>query len=88
MQNSGSYISMNWRGRPLVSHEVVVQLIGATMTKTGLKVKAKLDTRKYPLKIKVSNEEMASLNIEPHKFHGEWNYTIKPRKLKKSKRLS
>ena len=83
-----SYISMNWRGRPLVSHEVVVQLIGATMTKTGLKVKAKLDTRKYPLKIKVSNEEMASLNIEPHKFHGEWNYTIKPRKLKKSKRLS
>jgi hypothetical protein len=83
-----SYISMTWRGRPLVSHEVVVQLIGATMTKTGLKVKAKLDTRKYPLKIKVSNEEMASLNIEPHKFHGEWNYTIKPRKLKKSKRLS
>jgi hypothetical protein len=83
-----SYISMNWRGRPLVSHEVVVQLIGATMTKTGLKVKATLDTRKYPLKIKVSNEEMASLNIEPHKFHGEWNYTIKPRKLKKSKRLS
>jgi len=79
-----SYISMNWRGRPLVSHEVVVQLIGATMTKTGLRVKAKLDTRKYPLKIKVSNEEMASLNIEPHKFHGEWNYTIKPRKLKKS----
>ena len=53
-----------------------------------MKVKAKLDTRKYPLKIKVSNEEMASLNIEPHKFHGEWNYTIKPRKLKKSKRLS
>ncbi len=71
-----------------MSHEVVVQLIGATMTKTGLKVKAKLDTRKYPLKIKVSNEEMASLNIEPHKFHGEWNYTIKPRKRKKSKRLS
>ena len=81
-----SHISMNWRGRPLVSHEVVVQLIGATMTKTGLKVKAKLDTRKYPLKIKVSDEEMASLNIEPHKFHGEWNYTIKPRKLKKAKR--
>lgn len=77
-----SYISMNWKGRPLVSHEVVVKLIGATMTKTGLKVKAKMDKRKYPLKVKVSDEEMKSLNIEPHDFHGEWNYTIKPRKLK------
>jgi len=78
-----SYISMNWRGRPLISHEVVVKLIGATMTKSGLKVRAKLDKRKYPLKIKVSDEDMNSLNIEPHEFHGEWNYTIKPRKLKK-----
>ena len=77
-----SHISMNWRGRPLVSHEVVVKLIGATMTKTGLKVKAKLDKRKYPLKVKVSDEDMQSLNIEPHEFHGEWNYTIKPRNLK------
>ena len=74
---------MNWRGRPLISHEVVVKLIGATMTKSGLKVRAKLDKRKYPLKIKVSDEDMKSLNIEPHEFHGEWNYTIKPRKLKK-----
>lgn len=80
-----SHISMNWRGRPLVSHEVVVKLIGATMTKTGLKVKARLDKRKYPLKVKVSDEDMQSLNIEPHKFHGEWNYTIKPRNIKKSK---
>ena len=80
-----SYISMNWRGRPLVSHEVVVKLIGATMNKTGLKVKAKLDKRKYPLKVKVSDEDMASLNIKPHKFHGEWNYTIEPRKDKSSK---
>ena len=78
-----SYISMNWRGRPLISHEVVVKLIGATMTKSGLKVRAKLDKRKYPLKVKVSDEDMKSLNIEPHEFHGEWNYTIKPRKLKK-----
>jgi len=77
-----SYISMNWRGRPLVSHEVVVKLIGATKTKTGLKVKAKLDKRKYPLKVKVSDEDMASLNIKPHRFHGEWNYTIQPRKGK------
>jgi len=77
-----SHISMNWRGRPLVSHEVVVKLIGATMTKSGLKVKAKLDRRKYPLNVKVSDEDMKSLNIEPHEFHGEWNYTIKPRKLR------
>lgn len=74
-----SHISMNWRGRPLVSHEVVVKLIGATMTKTGLKVQAKLDKRKYPLKVKVTDDQMRSLNIEPHKFHGEWNYTIRPR---------
>ena len=75
-----SHISMNWRGRPLVSHEVVVKLIGATMTRTGLKVKAKLDKRKYLLKVKVTDDQMRSLNIEPHKFHGEWNYTIRPRK--------
>ena len=74
-----SHISMNWRGRPLVSHEVVVKLIGATMTKTGLKVKAKLDKRRYPLKVKVTDEQMRSLNIAPHQFHGEWNYTIRPR---------
>ena len=73
---------MNWRGRPLVSHEVVVKLIGATMTKTGLKVKAKLDKRKYPLKVKVSDEAMRALNIEPHDFHGEWNYTIRPQSNK------
>ena len=66
-----------------MSHEIVVKLIGATMTKSGLKVRAKLDKRKYPLKVKVSDEDMKSLNIEPHPFHGEWNYTIKPRKLKK-----
>jgi hypothetical protein len=77
-----SHLSMNWRGRPLVSHEVVVKLIGATMTKTGLKVKAKLDRRKYPLKVKVTDDQMRSLNIEPHEFHGEWNYTIRPRNQK------
>ena len=77
-----SHISMNWRGRPLVSHEVIVKLIGATMTKTGLKVKAKLDKRKYPLKVKVSDEAMRALNITPHDFHGDWNYTIRPRSNK------
>lgn len=76
-----SYISMNWRGRPLVSHEVMLKLIGATMTKTGLRVKAQLDKRKYPLKIKITDEDMRSLNIEPDGFHGEWNYTIRPRRI-------
>ena len=53
------------------------------MTKSGLEVKAKLDKRQYPLRVKVSDENMKSLNIEPHRFHGEWNYTIKPRKTKR-----
>jgi len=74
-----SHISMNWRGRPLTSHEIVVKLIGATVTKTGLKVRARLDKRKYPTKVKVTDEEMRALNIKPHAFHGEWNYTIVPR---------
>jgi DNA-binding phage protein len=73
-----SYITLNWRGRPLVSHEVVVNLIGATKTETGLKVRARLDTRTYPTRVKVSDEELAQVVIHPHKFHGEWNYTIKP----------
>ena len=72
-----SYISMNWRGQPLISHEVVVELIGATTTHSGLRVEAQLDTNAYPTKIKVSDEEMAALHITPHAFHGEWNYTIK-----------
>jgi hypothetical protein len=74
-----SFISMNWRGRPLVSHEVVIQLIAATTTGTGLKVKARADTRRYPDKIKVSDAEMAQLNLERDPFHGEWNYPLKPR---------
>jgi len=82
-----SHISMNWRGRPLITHEVVVKLIGKTKTKTGLKVKAKLDKGKYPTKVKVTDEEMESLNIEYHldSPNPDWNYTIRPRnqKLKK-----
>jgi hypothetical protein len=74
-----SFISMNWRGRPLVSHEVVIQLIAATTTSTGLKVKARADTRRCPDKIKVSDAEMAQLNLERDPFYGEWNYTLKPR---------
>ena len=76
-----SHISMNWRGRPLTSHEVVVELIGATTTSTGLKVHAEVDTNSYPRGIKISDEEMAQIRprLRPHKFHGEWNYTLMPR---------
>jgi hypothetical protein len=73
-----SYISMNWRGRPLVSHEVIVKLIGKTSTRNGLRVKAKLDRRKYPTKVKVSDKEMEQVKLKPHSFHGEWNYSISP----------
>jgi hypothetical protein len=71
-----SHISMNWRGKPLVSHEVVVNLIAATTTAKGLKVKARLDPRLYPTKVEVSKEAMRQVNLQPHSFHGEWNYTI------------
>ena len=73
-----SHISMNWRGRPLVSHEVIVKLIGETTTSIGLEVKAQLDKRRYPVKVKVTDEEMKMVKIKPHNFHGEWNYSINP----------
>jgi hypothetical protein len=73
-----AHISMNWRGRPLISHEVVVNLIGATTTREGLQVQAERDTGRYPTKIKVSDEELAAVHLTPHAFHGEWNYTIAP----------
>jgi transposase len=73
-----SFISQNWRGRPLVSHEVVVNLISATTTETGLKVACELDRTSYPSGIKVSKEDMAGINLRKDKFHGEWNYTILP----------
>ena len=75
-----SYITMNWRGQPLVSYEAVVNLIASTRTKAGLQVKARLDTRKYERGIKVSKQELAQLNIKRSRFHGEWNYTISPNK--------
>jgi hypothetical protein len=73
-----AYISQNWRGKPLVSHQVIVQLIGATTTQTGLTVRCELDANCYPKGIKVTNAEMAALAIERDPFHGEWNYTISP----------
>jgi hypothetical protein len=73
-----AHISMNWRGRPLVSHEVIVDLISATTTRSGLQVQAELDASRYPTKVKVPDAVMAALHITPHDFHGEWNYTIRP----------
>lgn len=73
-----AHISMNWRGRPLTSHEAVVDLIGATTTTTGLQVHAELNDGTYPTKVRVSDEELAAVPITPHAFHGEWNYTIAP----------
>ena len=74
-----SHITLNWRGRPLISHDIVVKLIGATTTNTGLRVKAALDKRRYAKGIKVTDEEMKSIHLEPHTFHGDWNYTVLPR---------
>ena len=73
-----SFISMNWRAKPLVSYRVIVDLIGATTTETGLTVRCELDTGRYPKGIAVTDREMAMIDIHAADFHGEWNYTIKP----------
>jgi len=73
-----SFISTNWRGKPLLSYQVIINLIASTTTKTGLTVKARLDQRDYEKGIEVSDEEMSDINLIKHSFHGEWNYTIKP----------
>jgi len=73
-----SFITMNWRGKPLISHEIVIKLIANTTTKAGLKIKAGLDKRKYPTGIKVSDTEMNELKLKRASFHGDWNYTIRP----------
>ena len=73
-----AHISMNWRGRPLTSHEVIVDLIGATTTKHGLRVHAERDTGTYQLQQRVSDAQLAAVQLAPHGFHPEWNYTISP----------
>ncbi|PWI04840.1 hypothetical protein DIZ27_42840 [Streptomyces sp. NWU339] len=73
-----SHISMNWRGRPLTSHEVMVQSIAATTTRTGLKVRAELDTGTYDTGVKVTDAEIDMLPMARHRFHGDWNYTLHP----------
>ncbi len=74
-----SFISINWRGRPLRSYETVVNLIGNTTTRGGLVVRARLDRRKYPIGRKVSVQDMRALKIDPHSFRGDWNYVVHPR---------
>jgi hypothetical protein len=78
-----SFISSNWRGEPLRDYETIVRLIAGTTTAKGLTVTCRLDRRKYPAGRKISDEEMAGINITPLRFHGEWNYTIHPRQPQK-----
>jgi hypothetical protein len=74
-----SFITLNWRGRPLATYETIVNLIAATTTSRGLRVKAELDTDDYPLGLSASDHEMQTLHLERERFHGEWNYTLRPR---------
>jgi hypothetical protein len=74
-----AYMTQNWRGNPLISHEVIVNLIGSTTTTTGLKIRAQLDTGRYATGRKIPDEAFADIRIEREAFHGEWNYTIMPR---------
>jgi len=73
-----AFITQNWRGRPLVSYETIINLIGNTTTKTGLRIKAKINHGKYPTGIKVPDDELAKVNIKQAHFHGEWNYAVAP----------
>jgi DDE family transposase len=73
-----SFISMNWRGKPLISYQVIVSLIVATTTVTGLRVNAKLDTHHYPAGVRVRDADLERVNYKPARFHGDWNYTISP----------
>jgi len=75
-----SHITQNWRGRPLVSHDVIVQLIANTSTQAGLKIRAELDARSYPAGIKITDAELAALNLQRADFHGDWNYALLPQR--------
>ena len=77
-----SFISTNWRGKPLISHEVIINLIAATTTTTGLKVYAQLDDREYSTVVAVSDQQLATVNIVRDAFHGEWNYRVTPSVIK------
>jgi hypothetical protein len=71
-----AFITQNWRGKPLIRHQVIIQLLGATTTRTGLDVQCRLDANKYPKGIRVSDRELAAIDLEHNSFRGEWNYTI------------
>ncbi|MGH2705486.1 MAG: ISAzo13-like element transposase-related protein, partial [Actinomycetota bacterium] len=76
-----SHITMNWRGRPLISHEVVVNLVGATKTRSGLKVHAHRDrAASCPTGLSVTDAQLAAVPLRPHQWHRDWNYTVAPRK--------
>ncbi|HSS49648.1 MAG TPA: hypothetical protein VLX28_11950, partial [Thermoanaerobaculia bacterium] len=81
------FISQNWRGKPLISHEVIVNLIAATTTQAGLKVRAAIDHREYPPGRKITQREIKKVNLRCDSFHGEWNYTIQPAELAESETL-
>ena len=81
-----SFITLNWRGRPLASLATIVNLIGSVRTQTGLRVRAEIDRGQYPKGRKMTEEEMAQIQLHPDEFHGDWNYTITPRKRKRGKR--
>ena len=72
------HITENWRGKPLLSHAVIVNLIGSTKTRSGLRIKAGLDPKRYEMGVPVTDEELAAVNLKRHRFHGDWNYTITP----------
>lgn len=76
-----SFVSMNWRGKPLTSYETILNLISSTTTEKGLTVRAAIDLNEYPKGIKVSNSQMRMLDISRHQFHGEWNYTLRPQNI-------
>jgi transposase len=73
-----SFISLNWRGKPLISHEVIVNLIGTTTNRNGLRIHAELDTTPYPTGVKITDRDFGKINLHPDPFHGEWNYAIAP----------
>jgi hypothetical protein len=77
-----SFITMNWRGRPLTSYRVVVQLIANTTTKKGLKINADLDPGPYPTGVKITNKQLAAVPLTRHQFQGDWNYTVHSSPLK------
>jgi len=73
-----SFITMNWRGRPLVTYRTIIELIAATTTKTGLRIEAEHDTKGYRTGVKIKDAELDAVPLRPHEFHGDWNYTIAP----------